>query len=333
MGMESVGVFLIAMIVGVGIGILSGLLGVGGGTILIPTFRLGFGLSAAVSTATSLFVIVPTSLSGLIQHAREKTCLPKLGIVMGVAGALTSPLGVTLADISPDWLVMLAAALIIAYSAFNMLRKTIGVDKNGNKAGKGGKNKKAASAATDAVAEAAAAQEASAQAQQAPGAEAMQTAGAGATAAQAQAASARAPKKAKIAAYLPPRPQFTKKQYGFGAIIGLVAGVASGYVGVGGGFIMVPMMLGMLNLPMVYASGTSLIGITILAIPGVITQILLGHVDFVAGIAVSIGTIPGALIGSHLVTRVPERTLRLLFSCMLMLAAIALVVNELGFVG
>lgn len=85
--------FVITAAVGVVVGILSGLLGIGGGTLMVPLFRLGFGLSALASTATSLFTIIPTSLVGFITHIKNKTCIPQLGIVCGLAGACTSPFG------------------------------------------------------------------------------------------------------------------------------------------------------------------------------------------------------------------------------------------------
>ena len=125
----------------------------------------------------------------------------------------------------------------------------------------------------------------------------------------------------------------SRKQLLQGAAIGLIAGLASGYVGVGGGFIMVPLMLSIIGIPMRKASGTSLIAVMILAIPGVIEQGIIGNINYLAGIAIVIGTIPGAVIGAKLVTKVPERTLRLLFGCFLIVAAIMLVLNEVGVLG
>ena len=115
--------FVAPALVGVLIGIASGLLGIGGGTVMVPIFRLAFGMSATMSTATSLFDIIPTSISGAISHVKGKTCIPALGIAAGLGGACLSPVGVWLAQLSPDWLVMLAAALIIGYSAINMFKK------------------------------------------------------------------------------------------------------------------------------------------------------------------------------------------------------------------
>lgn len=277
-----------SILVGLGVGVLSGLLGIGGGTILVPVFKLGFGLSAIASTATSLFTIIPTSVSGAISHIRNKSCIPKLGVAAGLGGAVTSSLGVWLASISPDWAIMVAAAIIIGYSSFTMLKKAASMKPA----------KRAAADAADA------------------------TAGAteGATAAPEPEA-------------LPPVPSMSAKQLAIGAAIGLVAGVASGYVGVGGGFIMVPLMTQLLSTPMKLTSGTSLIAVMILAIPGVIEQALLGNVHWVIGIAIACGSIPGAVIGARLVQRVPERTLRFIFGGFLLVAAALLVVEQCGLLG
>ena len=280
--------FVAPALVGVLIGVASGLLGIGGGTVMVPIFRLAFGMSATMSTATSLFAIIPTSISGAISHVKGKTCIPALGIAAGLGGACLSPVGVWLAQLSPDWLVMLAAALIIGYSAINMFKKAFKVPRAGQPA-----------AGVDASA----------------------------------AASLTSLGDAAAAAPTADDSSLSRKQLLQGATIGLVAGLASGYVGVGGGFIMVPLMLSIIGIPMRKASGTSLIAVMILAIPGVIEQGIIGNINYLAGIAIVIGTIPGAVIGARLVTKVPERTLRLLFGCFLIVAAVMLVLNEVGIFG
>ena len=112
-------------------------------------------------------------------------------------------------------------------------------------------------------------------------------------------------------------------------LIGLIAGLASGYVGVGGGFIMVPLFISLLGIMMRQASGTSLVAVTILAIPGVVEQGLLGHIDYIAGIAMAVGSIPGAVIGASLIRKVPERKLRFVFGAFLLISAVVLLFNEL----
>ncbi len=300
--MELFAQWVVPALVGVGIGILSGLLGVGGGTIMVPVFRLAFGMSPIMSTATSLFTIVPTSISGAISHVRNKTCLPALGLAAGLGGALTSPLGVQLASILPAWLIMMVAALIIAWSAVNILGKAIKA-----------KPKPAAASGAGAAAVPATATAAG-----------VATATASAGAAPDQAASAPSPTDAD---------KLSRKQLLLGGAIGLAAGVASGYVGVGGGFLMVPLFLSVIGIDMRKASGTSLLAVMILAIPGVIQQAIMGNINYVAGIAIAIGSIPGAIIGAKLVTYVPERTLRFIFGGFLLVAAVILVLNEFGILG
>ena len=336
--------FVVPALVGVLIGIASGLLGIGGGTVMVPIFRLAFGMSATVSTATSLFAIIPTSISGAISHVKGKTCIPALGIAAGLGGACLSPVGVWLAQLSPDWLVMLAAALIIGYSAINMFKKAFKLRPAGQPAaeadaaaaaGASSCGSKPSSRAEARVVELSPQSDAPAAASLTSlGDRTALVADSSATSGSANAAAAAAPSD-ESAASVPASDDapLSRKQLLQGALIGLVAGLASGYVGVGGGFIMVPLMLSIIGISMRKASGTSLIAVMILAIPGVIEQGILGNINYLAGIAIVIGTIPGAVIGAKLVTKVPERTLRLLFGCFLIVAAAMLVLNEVGVLG
>lgn len=265
--------------IGIAVGILSGLLGIGGGTILVPIFKLLFGLPAVMSTATSLFTIIPTSLSGSITHFQKKTCIPLLGIMAGLGGACTSPLGVWLASISPEWTIMVAAALVIAYSAITMFAKAMKLRKKQRLETHGEKNTAPA-------------------------------------------------QEQNLATFLEGIAK--NKLVLFGLAIGAVAGLMSGYIGVGGGFLMVPLFMQLLNTPMKLTSGTSLIAVMILAVPGTITNAVMGNIDWVAGIFVALGAIPGAAIGSRLISRIPEFQLRLLFSAFLIIAAALLVLNQIG---
>ena len=314
--MDVFAAFIAPALAGVFVGVMSGLLGVGGGTIMVPIFRLAFGMSPLASTATSLFAIIPTSISGVVAHTRAKTCVPRLGLALGVGGAVMSPVGVWLASVSPGWLVICVAAVVIGFSAFKMFKKAVKCAP-APRAGQAG----AARTAGSNVAEPRAACASNATSSSSNAAES-QTACAGAASAHSA-----APKP------VPDQPVLSRKQYLQGACIGLVAGLASGYVGVGGGFIMVPLMLAVLDIPMSLASGTSLIAIMILAIPGVIEQGLLGNIEYLAGIAIVVGSIPGALVGARLVRVVPERQLRFIFGGFLLVAAVMLMLNEFGILG
>ena len=279
-----------AAIAGIGVGLLSGLLGVGGGTIMVPLFRLVFGMSPVGATATSLFTIIPTSLSGVTKHLKNRTCLAKVGLLAGIGGALLSPIGVLAANASPGWMVMAAAALVIIYSSYTMFRKAMKAPKP--EKGFLSKRPGPAPAAPDA-----------------------------------STAPAATPAPATPATDVIPTVTLLIALKAAG--IGVLAGFMSGYVGVGGGFLMVPMFVSLLGIPMRLASGTSLIAVCILAIPGALTQCVLSNVDFLVGIAMAVGTIPGARWGAGLVKKVPERTLRLIFAGFLLVMAVVLIGNEL----
>ena len=281
--------FIVMAVIGLAIGVLSGTLGIGGGMIMVPLFRLAFGMSPIASTATSLFTIIPTSVSGAVSHIRGKTCVPKLGVALGAGGALTSPIGVQLAQISPEWLVMVAAAAVIAYSSITMLRKALRMPAA---SAEGRKSNNSNNWGQSPIVGAGQGQQA-----------------------------------------IPQAPTFSNKQLAGAVGIGALAGVASGYVGLGGGFIMVPLMASVLNMPMKLTSGTSLIAVMILATPATIAQCLAGNVNLLVGIAMACGSIPGAILGAKLVKRLPERTLRFIFAAFLLLAAILLVVKETGVLG
>ena len=281
--------FIVAALAGVLVGVLSGLLGIGGGVVMVPLFRLVFGLDPIAATATSLFTIIPTSLSGMTKHARNKTCVIRVGVICGLAGAVLSPTGVLAAAASPAWMVMGAAALVIAYSAYTMVKKALA----------------------------------------APKAKAEGDAGASASSKPASGAGSKAPDVDASDVRFALKPAFVAKV----AAIGIVAGFLSGYVGVGGGFIMVPLFMALLGVPMRLASGTSLLAVCILAIPGAVEQGILGNIDYLVGIATAAGSIPGAILGAGLVKRVPERALRFAFAAFLLVVAVVLTVNELGIIG
>lgn len=304
----------VALLVGVGIGVLSGLLGIGGGTVMVPIFKLGFGMSPIGATATSLLAIIPTSISGSITHVRQKTCIPLLGVLAGIGGACFSPVGVQLATMSPGWLIMLVAACVIAYSAYTMLLKALKMSPK--------KKAKAEAAASDDGSGAASAANASA----AETASAIATDGAAADGAVAA---------TTVSAPAAPDNSDAEAPFGFkrlwkGLVIGAFAGLIAGYVGVGGGFLMVPLFISILHIDMRRASGSSLVAIGILSIPGALMQIMLGNANILIALAVVIGSVPGAILGARLVTRVPERSLRLFFAGVLFIGAILLVVQELG---
>lgn len=115
----------------------------------------------------------------------------------------------------------------------------------------------------------------------------------------------------------------------FGAI-GLVAGIVSGLLGIGGGIVMVPAFTLWVGMPLKRALGTSLLVIAVLVIPGTIVHALLGHVDWAIFLVLSLGVVPGARLGARVAIGTRERTLRVAVGLFLLAVALVYGATELA---
>jgi len=114
--------------------------------------------------------------------------------------------------------------------------------------------------------------------------------------------------------------------------LGLFAGSMAGIVGLGGGFIIVPFAVGFFGYNFKQATAVSLLSITIISVPGIVIHAILGHIWYLYGLALMVGSIPGANIGARLVSRIPEKVTRIAFGILLVASGIMLVVNQVLFV-
>jgi uncharacterized protein len=97
---------------GVAVGVASGLLGVGGGTLVVPFLTLAVGLSQHSAEATSLLVILPTAIAGSLVLRRRGVGNLGLALRFGVVGAVGSVLGALLALALP------AGTLRVVFAVF-----------------------------------------------------------------------------------------------------------------------------------------------------------------------------------------------------------------------
>nr|WP_092917855.1 sulfite exporter TauE/SafE family protein [Agrococcus baldri] len=74
-------------------GVLSGILGVGGGVIIVPMLILLFGQSDLVAKGTSLAMMIPTAISGTIGNLRRKNVDILASLVVGLSACVTTALG------------------------------------------------------------------------------------------------------------------------------------------------------------------------------------------------------------------------------------------------
>ena len=181
--------YLLALLAGLFTGIGSGMLGIGGGSILVPVLLFIFGLSIKEAIGTSLCIIVLTAISAIIVHWKEKQVNLKLAIVMTLTGVIGAQLGSYLNKITPDNIIKLIFTIVVIIFGFKMW---------------GGINNEEKEI-----------------------------------------------KAANTSNYI----RFNKS---LALILGLIAGIASGLLGIGGALIMVPVMHIFLRIPMNICVGTSL---------------------------------------------------------------------------
>jgi len=111
------------------------------------------------------------------------------------------------------------------------------------------------------------------------------------------------------------------------AVIGTAAGAFSGLLGVGGGSVIVPLLIVWLGYGEREATGTSMMAIVVIAALAVSLQAIYGNVDPPNAALVGVPAIGGAIVGTALQQRVPERLISLLFAGLLVVIAIELIVR------
>ncbi|MBX9938272.1 MAG: sulfite exporter TauE/SafE family protein [Candidatus Obscuribacterales bacterium] len=111
--------------------------------------------------------------------------------------------------------------------------------------------------------------------------------------------------------------------------VGLLAGFLSGFFGVGGGFIMIPIFLAIFNMPLKMALGTSLLTVSLISIPGIITHAWLGHVRFDTVAMLVCGAVPGSYLGSKIAIMVKDRLLKKGFALLMLFMAAQMIYSEL----
>jgi uncharacterized membrane protein YfcA len=109
---------ILAAVMGLAAGVLSGLLGVGGGILFVPALTIVLSLSQVKAEATSLLAIIPVALVGAWRQHRYGNVAVRDGAVVGTLSAFGVVGGVALANVLPERALRIGfAALILAVSA------------------------------------------------------------------------------------------------------------------------------------------------------------------------------------------------------------------------
>ena len=250
--------YLWAPLAGIFVGIESGLLGMGGGSILVPVLLFVFSLPIKEAIGTSLCIIVFTAFSGIIVHWKEKQVHLKLAIVMALTGVIGAQLGSYLNKIIPDNIIKFIFTIVVIIFGFKMW---IGTNNGGKE--------------TPAV------------------------------------------NTSDI--------KFNKP---LALILGLIAGTASGLLGIGGALIMLPVMHIFLRVPMNICVGTSLFIVFFNSLSGAVGYIARGDANLKLAVLIAVGSVAAAPFGAKLSVKISREKLRKIFAVVLVLAGIAILFKK-----
>jgi uncharacterized membrane protein YfcA len=261
--------------VGGGVGVLSGVFGVGGGFLLTPLLIM-LGIPPAVAVASGANQVLGASVSGVFPHWRRRTVDVKMGLLLLGGGFVGSVAGVWLFKLLKvmgqiDLVISLAYVGVLGAVGFLMLIESIHTLR-GVKAGR--------------------------------------------------VASKRHQHHSWHA--LPLRMKFPRSGLYISALlpigVGIIGGVLAAIMGVGGGFILVPLMVYVLGMPTAVVVGTSLFQMIFVTANVTLLQALSTQtVDVPLALILLVGGAVGAQFGTRLGRNLPGEKLRL-FLALIVLA-------------
>jgi hypothetical protein len=281
---NSVNVFLIFGLGGF-VGLLSGIFGVGGGFLMTPLLMM-FGIPPTVAAASDSNQIVGASTSGTLAHMRLGNVDVPMGVILLIGGIGGGTIGVQLIKLLRA---MGNADFLIAITYVIMLGGVGGYMFWESLQGlKKAKNQPAV---------------------------------------EEQPEIKQAPSKKSIIKSLPLQYKFEKSGCEISMLlplsIGVLVGILAAIMGVGGGFIMVPVMVYLLRMPMHVVVGTSLFQILFTCVNVTIMQSYSNHtVDFVLAVLLLLGSTIGAQVGTAVSKRLKADQLKIMLASLVLLVCV-----------
>jgi uncharacterized membrane protein YfcA len=277
---------LIPVGLGLAVGLLSGLFGVGGGFLLTPLLIM-FGIPSTVAAATDSNQIVAASTSGTYAHWRMGNVDFKMGIYLLVGGFLGGLVGVQAIKI----LHAMGNADFVIKMTYVLMLGIVGTYMFIESIQSMRKKK-------DPVA-----QEVKEEKDSAVG---------------------------RLLKSLPLQTRFEKSGVTHSALVPIIlggfVGVLAAIMGVGGGFLMVPVMVYMLRMPMHVVVGTSLFQILFTCIEVTFLQAYTNHsVDFLLAVLLLLGSTVGAQIGTVFGRKLKGEQLKVLLAGIVLLVTVKII--------
>lgn len=113
------------VLTGLATGVLSGLIGVGGGIVVVPVLILLFGASDLVAKGTSLLMMIPTTMSGTIGNIRHRNVDLVAGLFIGITACFMAPLGTLVANVIDPQLANILFVVFLGVITAQMAQRAI----------------------------------------------------------------------------------------------------------------------------------------------------------------------------------------------------------------
>ena len=112
-------------------------------------------------------------------------------------------------------------------------------------------------------------------------------------------------------------------------LLGLIAGIFSGFLGIGGGTILIPVMVYMFGLTQHQAQGTTLaLMVPPIGLLAAMRYYHSGNVKINMAVFICLGFFVGGLLGAHFVQNVPDIALRRTFGIFLLFVALRMIIGK-----
>lgn len=273
------------------VGLLSGIFGVGGGFLMTPLLIM-FGIPATVAAASDSNQIVGASTSGTLAHWRLGNVDVKMGLLLLIGGVIGGTLGVQIIKI----LRATGNADFLITVTYVLMLSSVGTYMFIESLQSMKKNKKAISATSPKT--------------------------------------KKEPGYARLLKKIPLQTDFAKSGVSMSMIIpfvlGILVGVLAAIMGVGGGFIMVPVMVYLLRMPMHVVVGTSLFQILFTCVNVTVMQAKTNHtVDFVLALLLLLGSTLGAQIGTKVGKKLHGDQLKILLASLVLIVCVKMMMGLL----
>jgi uncharacterized protein len=107
-------------------------------------------------------------------------------------------------------------------------------------------------------------------------------------------------------------------------LVALAVGLVSGLLANSGGFLLAPLYVSVLHLPIKRAFATSLVVAAVLTVPATVIHALLGHIDWALTVTLAISAAPLAYLGGRVALRTPSAALEKVYGATIAVLGLAL---------